>query len=116
MLHFKFLQNHKPQALFQFEITNDISRSGDITWCREYSDAVRRWVSDLYFLDLYGNSFYHLTYIQSIDKTCELMTTPSVVSRQHHSPYFSVKVKIWETPDVWLIAELSYPIEHVIYR
>ena len=52
MQQFKFLQNHKPQALFQFEITNDISRSGDITWCREYSDAVRRWVSDLYFLGL----------------------------------------------------------------
>ena len=91
-------------------------RNGNISWTREYSDAIRRWISDLYFLDLYRNSFYHMTYIQSIDRTCELMTTPRIIDRLNNCPVFSVRVKIWGTPDMWMIAELAYPIEHVIYR
>ena len=52
MTPFKFLQTQQKQMLFQFEITNDIRRYGSIHWSREYSDAVRKWISDLYFLDL----------------------------------------------------------------
>lgn len=116
MTPFKFLQTQQKQMLFQFEITNDIRRYGSIHWSREYSDAVRKWISDLYFLDLYRDPFYHITYNQSIDRTLELMTTPRIVERQNNCSLFSVKVKIWGTPDMWMIAELSYPIEHIIYR
>ena len=92
-------------------------RNGNISWTREYSDAVRKWISDLYFLDLYHDPFYHLKYNASIDRTLELMSTPIIVYRQNNNcPLFSVKVKIWGTPSMWMIAELSYPIEHVIYR
>ena len=115
-MDFKFFQTQQKQRLFQFEITNNIMRNGNITWTREYSDAVRRWISDLYFLDLYRDPFYHLKYNASIDRTLELMTTPSIIDRQNNSQMISVRVKIWGTPDMWMIAELSYPIEHVIYR
>ena len=113
---FKFLQTKQKQRLFQFEITTNIMRNGNVSWTREYSDAVRKWISDLYFLDLYRNSFYHITYNQSIDRTLELVETPRIVERQNHCPLFSVKVKIWGTNTMWIIAELSYPIEHIIYR
>lgn len=112
---FKFLQTKQKAQLFQFEITNDITKRGNIIWSREYSDAVRRWVSDLYFNDLYRNPNYHMTYIQSIDRTCELIGTPTIIDRVNHCQLFSVTVKIWGR-NKWLIAKLSYPIEHIIYR
>jgi hypothetical protein len=112
---FKFFKK-RGTPTFQFEITNQIIRGGTQCWTREYSDAVRRWMSDLYFEDRYQNPNYHLKYIESIDRTCELIETPRIVGRQSHSHLFSVIVKIWTTNDRWMIAELSYPIDHVIYK
>lgn len=116
IMDFKFLQSYQKKPLFQFEITNEIVRAGNQTWTREYSDAVRRWMSDLYFENRYRNTHEHIKYIESIDRTCELMETPKIVNRQNNCPLFSVTIKIWTTNDRWMIAELSYPIDHVIYR
>lgn len=115
-MSFKFLQTNPQRPTFQFEITNDIMRRGNISWTREYSDEIRRWMSDLYFENRYTNINEHIIYIHSIDRTCELMETPRLVERENHCPMFSVSVKVWATNDKWMIAKLSYPIEHIIYR
>ena len=115
-MDFKFLQKYQKNAIFQTEITNDIYGRGGVCWTSEYSNAIRRWVSDLFFKDLYRNVNYHLSYIQSIDRTCELMHTPVIINNQNHGSQLLVKVKLWVTNEKWLVAELSYPIEHVIYR
>lgn len=116
IMDFKFLQSYQKKPLFQFEITNDITRTGNICWTREYSDVIRKWVSDLYFENRYSNPMEYFKYFSIIDRTCELMETPRIIDRQNNCSLFSVSVKIWGTDAMWMIAELSYPIDHVIYR
>ena len=115
-MNFKFLQTYQKKRLFQFEITNDIIRHGNISWSREYSETIRRWISDLYFENRYTNPVQYFKYFSNIDRSCEVMTTPRIIDRLNNCPVLSVRVKIWATPSMWLIAELSYPIDHIIYR
>lgn len=116
MKTFKFLQSEGKQT-FQFEITNDIRRHGAIHWSSEFSDVVRRWVSDLYFENIWMYPSNWFRYFYTIDRTCEMMEPPKIISRQQGlCDLFSVKIKIWGTNQNWMIAELTYPIDYIIYR
>jgi hypothetical protein len=114
---FKFFRN-QGKSLFQTEITNNIRRTpnSNMSWSREYSDVIREWVSELYFTNTYTNPNLHLRYIHQIDRTCELMQTPSILRRTVNSSLFCANVKIWKSNDEWMIVELSYPTDHILYR
>lgn len=116
MREFKFFQKKKP--IFQTEITNHIERTpqSNMSWSRDYSEAIREWLSDLFFTDSYQNVNRHLEYIALIDRTCELMETPRVYYSRNNPAMFNAKVKIWRTNEDWMIIDLAYPIDHIIYR
>lgn len=113
---FKFLQLYQKKPTFQFEITNEIVRSGTQIWTREYSDAVRKWISDMYFNNTYHISNNHYKCIGGINICCGLMEDPEIVDRISLCPLFRVKVKIFMSDDSWMTADLSYPIDYIIYR
>jgi hypothetical protein len=105
--------------LTPIELPSDEEIEEESSKWRAPSQAFRggaKWMSDLYFENRYRNTHEHIKYIESIDRTCELMETPKIVNRQNNCPLLSVTIKIWTTNDRWMIAELSYPIDHVIYR
>lgn len=118
MVPFKFFHSNKLKPLFQFEISNHIIRSSDsnMSWGFEYSDLIKKWISDLYFSDRWRIPNLYFKYFRSIDRLCEIIETPVIDSHDDGSTLLRVKIKIWATDRNWLIIHLSYPTEHIIYR
>jgi hypothetical protein len=118
-MRFKFLEKNISKPTFQFEISNYIHRAPEsrMCWASEYSDLMRRWMSDLFFSNDWTDPSQYFKYFSSIDRTCEIMERPNLeVAGAENSICFNVKIKIWATDRDWLIIHLSYPTEHIIYR
>lgn len=112
MTGFKFFQPQK--RLLSFEIVHNLkkSRHCNMYWSLDYSIVVKEWVSNLYYTNTYRNVNRHLEYFNSIDRTCELMCTPEVLSVDGIEEFVSIRVKIWCSNEDWMVLDIVYPIQH----